>query len=82
MKKLIVSMFVFAIMLAPVLSMAQDAKPVEKAKCTAAEKKACCKESKKVCTEAEMKACCKKECTKAEKKACCKKAVAEKKAVE
>ncbi|MEI7676085.1 MAG: hypothetical protein WCJ03_04835, partial [Bacteroidales bacterium] len=71
MKKLIVCMVVSAFMLAPIMSMAQDAKPVEKAKkeCTAAEKKECAMKSDK-------KECCKK----GEKKECCmKKAATEKK---
>lgn len=72
MKKLIVSMIVSAFMLAPMATMAQDAKPAEKAKkeCTKEEKKACEKEGKKeCCKKGEKKTCCKKE----EKKACCKK---------
>jgi Ni/Co efflux regulator RcnB len=69
MKKLIVSMIVSAFMLAPMMSMAQDAKPAEKAKkeCCKGEKKECTKEEKKACEKDAKKECCKK----GEKKACC-----------
>jgi hypothetical protein len=63
MKKLIVSMFVSAFLLAPVMVSAQDAKPAEKAKtCCNKDNKACCKKGDKTacCKKGEEKACQKK----------------------
>lgn len=75
MKKLIVSLFVAALVLAPAASFAQDAKPAAKTesccKKEGKDKKACCADKKKGC--ADKKEGC------GEKKACCAEKKAEKK---